>query len=111
MVSPDPKMCQPLHLPLILCLTIGKNKNFSSSVIMYPKIFVLFEINIHHTTPIEYVITHEPCHLVHLNHTKEFYALLTNEMPHWKKVEKQVGKDDEVSPPYFFRYSFFTSQK
>ncbi|MCQ2270156.1 MAG: M48 family metallopeptidase [Bacteroidales bacterium] len=49
--------------------------------------------------------------MVHHNHTKEFYALLTNEMPHWKKVEKQVGKDEEVSPPYFFRYSFFTFQK
>ena len=35
--------------------------------------------------------------MVHHNHTKEFYALLTNEMPHWKKVEKQVGKDDEVT--------------
>ena len=81
MVSPDTKMCQPLRIPLILCKTIGKNKNFSSSVTMRPKIFVLFEINNHHTTPIACVITHKFCHLVHHNHTKEFYALLTNEMP------------------------------
>lgn len=31
-------------LPLILCHTIGKNKNFSYSVTILPKIFVLFEI-------------------------------------------------------------------
>lgn len=92
MVSPDTKMCQPLRIPLILFKTRDKNKNFSSSITMRPKIFVLFEINIHHTTPIEYVITYELCHLVHHNHTKEFYALLTNEMPHWKKVEKRSWK-------------------
>jgi len=34
---------------------------------------------------IEYVITHELCHLVYRNHTKDFYALLSKEMPHWEK--------------------------
>ena len=34
---------------------------------------------------IEYVITHELCHLVYRNHTKAFYGLLTQEMPDWKK--------------------------
>ena len=31
---------------------------------------------------IEYVITHELCHLIYRSHNKEFYALLTKEMPH-----------------------------
>ena len=41
---------------------------------------------------IEYVITHELCHLVHRNHTKEFYALLTKEMPHWEKWKTKLER-------------------
>ena len=41
---------------------------------------------------IEYVITHEMCHLVHRNHTKEFYALLTKEMPHWEMWKAKLER-------------------
>lgn len=41
---------------------------------------------------IEYVITHELCHLVHRNHTKEFYALLSKEMPHWEKWKVKLER-------------------
>ena len=41
---------------------------------------------------IEYVITHELCHLVHRNHTKEFYALLSKEMPHWEKWKTKLER-------------------
>lgn len=41
---------------------------------------------------IEYVITHEMCHLVHRNHTKEFYALLTKEMPHWERWKAKLER-------------------
>lgn len=39
---------------------------------------------------IEYVITHELCHLIYRNHTKEFYSLLTKEMPHWEKWKNKL---------------------
>lgn len=39
---------------------------------------------------IEYVITHELCHLIFRNHTKEFYALLTKEMPHWERWKNKL---------------------
>ncbi len=41
---------------------------------------------------IEYVITHEMCHLVHRNHTKEFYALLAKEMPHWERWKAKLER-------------------
>ena len=41
---------------------------------------------------IEYVITHELCHLVYRSHNKEFYALLTKEMPHWEKWKNKLER-------------------
>lgn len=41
---------------------------------------------------IEYVITHELCHLVHRNHTKAFYELLATEMPHWEKMKIKLER-------------------
>ena len=41
---------------------------------------------------IEYVITHELCHLIYRNHTKEFYALLSKEMPHWERWKNKLER-------------------
>lgn len=37
---------------------------------------------------IEYVITHELCHFIHPNHSKQFYEMLTLFMPDWKNQKK-----------------------
>ncbi len=39
---------------------------------------------------IEYVITHELCHLIHHDHTKMFYDLQTNEMKDWEKWKQKL---------------------
>lgn len=39
---------------------------------------------------IKEVILHELCHLVHFNHSNEFYALMTAEMPDWKIWKKEL---------------------
>lgn len=39
---------------------------------------------------IEYVITHELCHLVHREHNTCFFELLHNEMPDWEKWKDKL---------------------
>jgi len=41
---------------------------------------------------IEYVITHELCHLKHHNHGPHFYKLLSEVFPEWKTVRKELRK-------------------
>jgi len=39
---------------------------------------------------IDYIIVHELSHLVHLNHSKEFYKYIENYLPHYKTIEKEI---------------------
>src|SRR5664280_378190 len=41
---------------------------------------------------IEYVITHELCHLRHHNHGSHYYKLLSEVFPEWKSVRKELRK-------------------
>jgi predicted metal-dependent hydrolase len=41
---------------------------------------------------LEYVILHELCHLRHHNHGKEFYNLLTEVFPEWKKRRSELRR-------------------
>lgn len=37
---------------------------------------------------IKFVVMHEYCHFVHPNHSRNFYALLSEVMPEWKKYDE-----------------------
>lgn len=42
---------------------------------------------------IEYVLLHELCHLIEPNHSKRFYALLSELLPNWEKVKDKLESD------------------
>ena len=39
---------------------------------------------------IEYVMAHELCHLIQMNHSKSYYSLLTEFMPDWRERKKNL---------------------
>ena len=41
-------------------------------------------------TAIEYVCLHELCHLKHMNHSNDFWNLVSKYMPNYKEVEKEL---------------------
>ena len=41
---------------------------------------------------IRYVVLHELCHLKHMNHSKEFWALVERYLPNYKEIKKEFKK-------------------
>ncbi|HWQ67604.1 MAG TPA: SprT family zinc-dependent metalloprotease [Methanospirillum sp.] len=42
---------------------------------------------------IEYVIVHELCHIIHRNHSKEYWSLVSRSLPHYLESEKALKRD------------------
>lgn len=45
---------------------------------------------------IDYVVTHELCHLREHNHSPEFFRLLSCAMPGWEAIKSRLDKDAEI---------------
>ena len=56
--------------------SIDKNICFSYMLMLYPE------------AARDYVIVHELCHLVHMNHGRKFYDLLAKFMPDYKERKR-----------------------
>jgi len=42
---------------------------------------------------LDYVVIHELCHMIHLNHSPEFWALVAKHMPDYKKWQDYLKKE------------------
>lgn len=47
---------------------------------------------------IDYVLTHELCHVTHTAHDKAFYSLLSSHLPDWKHVKEQLERSNCLEP-------------
>jgi predicted metal-dependent hydrolase len=45
---------------------------------------------------IDYVVTHELCHLREHNHSPEFFRLLSRAMPSWEAIKSRLDHDAEI---------------
>lgn len=69
---------------------IKRMKNRWGSCTPSGKIIINPEIIKAPSKSIEYVIIHEVCHLIHPNHSKEFFQLLEEKMPDWEKWKTKL---------------------
>lgn len=72
---------------------IKRIKNVIAKFLPESKIIVNPDIIRYDKTLIEYVITHEFCHIRYRTHSKKFYQLLEGYMPNYKKYEKELNKN------------------
>lgn len=54
------------------------------------KIYLNSELIKAPTICIDYVITHELCHMKHKNHSKAFFNLLKSKLPDWEKIKERL---------------------
>jgi hypothetical protein len=40
---------------------------------------------------VRYILIHELCHTVHLNHSREFWSLVARFEPRWKSLDAQMN--------------------
>ncbi len=59
---------------------VNKNIIINPDIVMYNR------------ETIEYIVTHEFCHLKYKNHTKSFYDMLKSYIPNYEKLEEELNK-------------------
>ena len=71
-------------------LVIRKMKKRWGSYLSGKKVILNPELIKASTKAIDYVITHELCHMQVKLHNVEFYRILENKIPEWRKIKEQL---------------------
>lgn len=66
------------------CIPTTKRLHFSSRLIMLPE-----EV-------IDAIVVHELCHIIHANHSKEFYDLVKKYIPNYDEINKWLKQNGKV---------------
>lgn len=66
------------------CVPSKKALHFSSRLVMLPN------------EAIDAVIVHELCHIIHPNHSKNFYDLVEKYIPNYKQIDKYLKKNGKL---------------
>lgn len=66
------------------CVPSKKALHFSSRLVMLPK------------DAIDAIIVHELCHIIHPNHSKNFYELVEKYIPNYKQIDKYLKKNSKL---------------
>ena len=66
------------------CMPSKKNLYFSSRLIMLPE------------KAVDSIIVHELCHMVHKNHSKEFYELAQKYIPNYNEIDNWLSKNGKM---------------
>ncbi|MCL2859771.1 MAG: M48 family metallopeptidase [Oscillospiraceae bacterium] len=66
------------------CVKKTKAIRFSSRLIMLPKIVA------------DAIMVHELCHIVHANHSKDFYDLVKKYIPNYSEIDKWLKKNNKI---------------
>ncbi|MEF9991984.1 MAG: SprT family zinc-dependent metalloprotease [Romboutsia sp.] len=75
-------------------LKIKKQKKRWGSCTSKGDIYINSRISMATLDAIDYIIVHEFSHLIHMNHSKEFYDLVKNIMPSYKKSEDWLRENN-----------------
>ena len=66
------------------CVPSTKRLHFSSRLIMLPE------------DKVDAVIVHELCHIIHPNHSKDFYNLVKKYIPNYEEIDKWLKQNGNL---------------
>ena len=66
------------------CIPKTKALHFSSRLVMLKE------------EAIDAIIVHELCHIVHPNHSKDFYNLVESYIPNYKEIDKYLKENSKL---------------